>query len=90
MITPKPKDKMELKNPKYQLAQSHGLSTRSKWLRDYYFMGLDREWNNEYTAFTTGISGDRLWAESDYYIVPETFAKLFSELYPNIFLAHAC
>jgi hypothetical protein len=33
-------------------------------------MGLDREWNNEYTSFTTGIPGDRLWAESDYYIVP--------------------
>ncbi|MHA1206588.1 MAG: pyruvate formate lyase family protein, partial [Candidatus Hodarchaeales archaeon] len=73
MSTTKPNDKMELRDPKYQLAQSHGLSQRSKWLRDYYFMGLDREWNNEYTSFTTGIPGDRLWAESDYYIVPETY-----------------
>ena len=73
MSTTKPNGKMKLRSPKYQLAQPHGLSQRSKWLRDYYFMGLDREWNNEYTSFTTGIPGDRLWAESDYYIVPETY-----------------
>ena len=55
------------------IAEPHDLSPRSQWLRDYYFKGNDREWNNEYSAFTTGIPGDRLWAETDYYIVPEVY-----------------
>ncbi|MFW9993716.1 MAG: pyruvate formate lyase family protein [Candidatus Odinarchaeota archaeon] len=62
-----------VKEPEYKLAEPHGLSTRSKWLRDYYFKGVEREWNNEYMSFTTGLSGDRLWSEMDYYIVPEMF-----------------
>ncbi|MHA1270910.1 MAG: pyruvate formate lyase family protein [Candidatus Helarchaeota archaeon] len=58
---------------KFKIAQPHGLSSRSKWLRDYYFKGLEREWNNEYMPFSTGNSWDRMWYEGDYYIVPEVY-----------------
>ncbi len=60
---------------KYKLAEPHDLSPRAKWLRDYYFLGkgLKREWINEFAPFTTGLPGDRQWAEMDYYIVPETY-----------------
>ncbi|MHA2296615.1 MAG: pyruvate formate lyase family protein [Candidatus Hodarchaeales archaeon] len=67
------KSDISVKEPKFKIVEPHGLSSRSKWLRDYYFKGLDREWNNEYMAYTTGVPGDRLWAETDYYIVPETY-----------------
>jgi formate C-acetyltransferase len=59
--------------PQYQIAEPHDLSPRSKWLRDYYFKGNDREWNTEYMSFTTGLEGDRIWWEGDYYIVPEVY-----------------
>ena len=59
------------KSPKFKLAESHDLSPRQKWLRDYYFKGNDREWNAEYMAFTTGTDWDIVWNEEDYYIVPE-------------------
>ncbi|MFX1274086.1 MAG: pyruvate formate lyase family protein [Promethearchaeota archaeon] len=59
------------KNPRFELAKSHDLSPRQKWLRDYYFKGVEREWNNEYMAFTTGMDWDIIWYEGDYYIVPE-------------------
>ncbi len=57
---------------KYQIAEAHDLSLRSKWLRDYYFKGQEREWNNEFMTFTTGPDWDIIWFEGDYYIVPET------------------
>jgi pyruvate-formate lyase len=57
---------------KYRIAEPHDLSPRSKWLRDYYFQGQDREWNNEFMPFTTGTDWDIVWFEGDYYIVPET------------------
>ena len=59
--------------PKYNIAKSHHLSKRSKWLRDYYFKGVEREWNNEYLPFTTGTDWDIIWCESDYYITPEIY-----------------
>ncbi len=59
-------------SPKYNIAKPHNLSNRSKWLRDYYFKGLEREWNNEFSPFVT-ISGERIWAENDYYVAPETY-----------------
>src|SRR5271157_1508909 len=63
----------------YVIAESHDLSPRSKWLRDYYFEGNKREWNNEYMCFTTGLPGDRVWAEEDYYIVPELYFYMGSK-----------
>ncbi|MHA1727349.1 MAG: pyruvate formate lyase family protein [Promethearchaeota archaeon] len=61
------------KDTNYKIAESHDLSPRSKWLRDYYFKAVNREWNNEFMAFTTGTEWDIVWNEQDYYIVPEVY-----------------
>jgi len=60
---------MRIKEPK-------GLSPRIKWLRDYYFKGTKRPWNNEFTAWTTGTPWDVQFNEMCYYIVPEMFPFL--------------
>jgi len=52
------------------------LSKRIKWLRDYYFTGNEREWNNEFSAWTTGTDWDIQYEEITYYIVPETYPFL--------------
>ncbi len=75
MVTTEKKDLLS-DQQKYKIAEPHDLSPRNKWLRDYYFLGVKREWNNEYMPFTTGILGDRQFAESDYYIVPEIYFYL--------------
>ncbi|HOK82537.1 MAG TPA: pyruvate formate lyase family protein [Clostridia bacterium] len=54
--------------------QPGNLSPRVKWLRDYYFEGIHRKWNNEYTAYSTGKPWDKQFNEMDYYIVPEMYA----------------
>jgi trans-4-hydroxy-L-proline dehydratase len=54
----------------------HNLSPRIQWLRDYYFRGVERAWNNEYTAWTTGTSWDFQYNELSFYIVPETYTFL--------------
>ena len=53
-----------------------GLSPRIKWLRDYYFEGAKRAWNNEFTPWTTGTPWDVQFNEIVFYIVPETYALL--------------
>ncbi|MFH2007685.1 MAG: pyruvate formate lyase family protein [bacterium] len=58
----------------YGLKQPHGLSPRIQWLRDYYFQGVERAWNNEFTCFTTGKPWDVLYDELTFYIVPESYA----------------
>lgn len=50
------------------------LSPRVKYLRDYYFQGVKRDWNNEYRCFSTGTDWDILYDETPYYIVPETYS----------------
>jgi trans-4-hydroxy-L-proline dehydratase len=55
-----------IKNPK-------NLSSRISWLRDYYFKGTERAWNNEFTAWTTGTPWDIQFNEMTFYIVPETY-----------------
>jgi formate C-acetyltransferase len=40
--------------PEHAIKEPKGLSKRVLWLRDYYFRGNDRAWNNEYTSWTTG------------------------------------
>ena len=75
MLTTEKKDLIS-EQQKYQIAEPHDLSPRNKWLRDYYFLGVKREWNNEYMPFTTGLSDDRQFAETDYYIVPEIYFYL--------------
>ena len=38
------RDEVKKEEPRYNIAAPHHLSKRSKWLRDYYFKGVDREW----------------------------------------------
>ncbi len=52
----------------------HGLSPRIEWLRNFYFEGVQRTWNNEFTCWSTDAPWDVLYDETGYYIVPETYA----------------
>jgi formate C-acetyltransferase len=65
---------MTLKQPEYRIKQPKNLSPRIQWLRDYYFQGVQRRWNNEMTAWTTGTPWDFQYEEISFYIVPETYA----------------
>ncbi|MCF8053632.1 MAG: hypothetical protein K9K75_00165 [Deltaproteobacteria bacterium] len=51
-------------------------SPRITWLRDYYFQGASRRWNNEFTCWSTGAPWDVQFNEMTYYIVPETYPLL--------------
>ncbi len=62
--------------PRYRVKQPENLSSRIQWLRDYYFSGVRRRWNNEYTAWTTGTDWDFQFNECNFYIVPETYTFL--------------
>ena len=73
-----PKFKDAVKEPK-------NLSPRVKWLRDYFFEGTDRKWNNEHNVFTNGEEWDRCYDELTYYIVPET--KSFFQPFTTGFVA---
>jgi formate C-acetyltransferase len=59
--------------PSFSLKQPKNLSPRAAWLRDYYFQGVRRKWNNEYTSWTTGTPWDFQFIELTFYIVPETY-----------------
>ena len=61
---------------KSTMKEPSGLSDRIRWLRDYYFRGTDRAWNNEYTSWTTGTPWDIIYNELTFYIVPETYPLL--------------
>ena len=52
----------------------YNLSPRVEWLRNYYFKGAGRKWNNEYSCFTAGTDWDELFDELTFYIVPEVYA----------------
>lgn len=56
-----------------KIKEPKNLTPRIKWLRDYYFQGVNRSWNNEYKVFTTGQEHDEIYNEITYYIVPETY-----------------
>ncbi|NLG30913.1 MAG: hypothetical protein GX551_07050, partial [Clostridiaceae bacterium] len=56
----------------HAIKEPGALSPRVKWLRDYYFRGTERNWNNEYLVYTTGTPWDIQFDEITYYIVPET------------------
>ncbi|MDR3186527.1 MAG: hypothetical protein LBU04_07000 [Christensenellaceae bacterium] len=56
-----------------KIKQPKNLSSRIKWLRDYYFEGTAREWNNEFRPFTSGTPWDSNYNEMTYYVVPETY-----------------
>ncbi len=59
-----------------KLKEPKKLSPRIQWLRDHYFSGNQRKWNNEFTAWTTGTPWDIQYDELTYYIVPETYPFL--------------
>jgi len=62
--------------PKYRIKEPKNLSARIKWLRDYYFLGVKRHWNNEFVSFTTGTPWDIQYQEITYYIAPESYITL--------------
>jgi len=64
--------------PKFDhpIKEPRGLSPRIQWLRDYYFKGAERAWNNEYVAWSSGTAWDVQFNEMNFYIVPETYALL--------------
>jgi len=64
------------KTQSYSIKQPKNLSPRIQWLRDYYFQGVQRNWNNEYTAWTNGAPWDFQYEEATFHIVPETYAFL--------------
>ena len=59
---------------KYRIKEPRNLSPRIQWLRDYFFKGVERPWNNEFTSWTTGEPWDIQYNELSFYIVPETYA----------------
>ncbi|HPA84516.1 MAG TPA: pyruvate formate lyase family protein [Deltaproteobacteria bacterium] len=61
---------------KGKIKEPKNLSPRIRWLRDYYFRGAQRAWNNEFTAWSTGTPWDAQFDEMTFYIVPETYAFL--------------
>jgi formate C-acetyltransferase len=64
---------MTTEKPRFTIKEPRFLSDRVRWLRDYYFQGVNRKWNNEYTAWTTGTPWDFQYNELSFYIVPETY-----------------
>jgi formate C-acetyltransferase len=62
-----------MKTLEAKVKEPSNLSARVQWLRDYYFKGVNREWNNEYIPFTTGTDWDEVYDELTFYIVPETY-----------------
>ncbi len=62
--------------PRYAIKTATNLSSRIQCLRDYYFQGVQRAWNNEYTSWTTGTPWDFQYNELTFYIVPETYSFL--------------
>jgi formate C-acetyltransferase len=59
-----------------KIKEPKNFSERITWLRNYYFKGVGRAWNNEFTAWTTGTPWDVQFDEMTFYIVPETYAFL--------------
>lgn len=57
----------------YGIKEPKNLSPRIQWLRDYYFQGVRRPWNNEFISWTTGVPWDFQYEELPFYIVPETY-----------------
>ena len=58
---------------KYPIKKPGRLSPRIQWLRDYYFQGVNRAWNNEATSWSSGTPWDFQYEEFSFYIVPETY-----------------
>ncbi|GAB4475258.1 MAG: hypothetical protein Kow0088_11950 [Anaerolineales bacterium] len=72
---------------KYTIKTPYNLSPRIQWLRDYYFQGVKRRWNNEAISWTTGTPWDFQFEEIYYYVVPETYA--FFPTFRSCFIQNA-
>ena len=59
---------------RFNIKEPGAMSPRVRYLRDYYFKGVERDWNNEFSCYSTGTPWDVLYDENSYLIVPETFA----------------
>jgi pyruvate-formate lyase len=59
--------------PRNAVKEPTNMSPRIRWLRDYYFQGVDRAWNNEFTSWSTGTPWDFQFNETTFYIVPEVY-----------------
>lgn len=66
----------DIKPSAYTIKEPYNMTARIQWLRDYYFKGVERTWNNEYTSWTTGTPWDFQYNELSFYIVPETYSFL--------------
>jgi len=60
----------------FKIKEPKNLSSRIQWLRDYFFMGVDRPWRNDWSSWSTGTPWDLQYNEALYYIVPEAFMLL--------------
>jgi trans-4-hydroxy-L-proline dehydratase len=69
-----------------KIKETRNLSRRIQFLRDYYFSGTERSWNNQQISFSTGTGWDVLYNECNYHIVPETYAffQTFTSSYRQI------
>jgi formate C-acetyltransferase len=76
----KAKDSSEMRDQRrFKVAEPHDMLPKSNWLREYYFKGPERKWNNEFSPFTTGTEWDIIWNELNYYIVPEVHMYIGNE-----------
>src|SRR5450756_3196722 len=64
----KPMAQTEQMVASFHIKEPKGLSPRIQWLRDYFFRGVSRPWNNEYTCWSTGTAWDVQYDEITYYI----------------------
>ena len=61
---------------KYKIKETSNLSPRVKWLRDYFFEGVNRKWNNELVSFSNGEEWDIVHEESHFYVAPEMYGLI--------------
>ncbi|MDR0530919.1 MAG: hypothetical protein LBG83_02510 [Oscillospiraceae bacterium] len=75
-VVPEKQDQNGVKTP-------YHLSPRIQWIRDYYYRGNARKWNNAFLPFTTGTAWDELYEEQTFYNAPETytFFNCFNKTY---------
>jgi len=72
----KKSSEIQEEKPKFEIAKAHNLLPRSKWLRDYYFSGFKRKWNNQFMFFTTGVEWDVILYEAEFYVAPDILAMV--------------
>lgn len=65
-----------MRGEKNLVKEPKNLTKRVNWLRDYFFTGTKRNWNNEFNCYSTGTPWDVQYDELTYYIVPEMYRML--------------